>query len=188
MKLHKGAHKFILLILSIAAVDLLTRRLWCIMLYGAAWAVILLRQSRRIQRRANGIIAPVSGIVRRVFKSKVDAKEVNCIRIDTRPIVDPQTFRSVPVDTIDSIKFTCDAKSVIYKSGLVVKHSPLWNCASMSINQENMDLFNDVGTSPVYGYSLFGCTTNIILPHGYSTSLIEGQKVIDSETVIGEIQ
>ena len=184
MSLHHGTHKIITVMLVIAALDLITQKLWLVMTYGALWSILLFRQSKRISRTSS-MVSPVSGIVARVFRTNLSDKEVFCIRIDTRPILDCQTFRAISADTVSAVKFAPYSRTVIYKSGLTVKHVPTLDIAQMFLDPDNIDSLVETESNPVYGSSLLGCTTTIVLPVGYSTNLIEGQTVIDGETIIG---
>jgi hypothetical protein len=173
--LHRGANKIIIPMLVLAAIDLITHRLWLIMLYLSGWSIVLFRNSNRVGR-TDCITSPVSGTVSRVFRTNIDSKEMECIKIDTKPVLHSQTYRVISSEDIDSVKFSHEYKTVNYKSGLIVKHS-----AWLGFHKQ----FNEIESDTVYGHSYLGGTTIIALPNGMKSTIIEGQRVIDGETIIG---
>jgi len=187
MILHRGANKIILPMLGLAAIDLVTHKLWAIMLYFSAWSVVLFRNSTRVSR-TDSITSPVSGTISRIFKANIDSKEMECIKIDTKPVIHSQTYRLIQSDSIETVKFSNDYITISYKSGIIVKHSAWLGFHNFFVCQDNIHQFNEIEADPVYGHSYLGGTTIVALPGGITHSLLEGQRVIDGETIIGSKQ
>ena len=173
MRIHQSGLQAIMIMLSVALIDLFTRKVYLFLLYVSGLAYLLFRSPDRVPSML-GIISPVSGIVNKVYKSKVGEKIILCIEINTRPIIDSQTFRLIPGEVVsENIHGQCIQTK--YESGILVEHAPrlgFWNPVRMH------------GPSNGYGYSFFGSETQITLPGDFETRVLEGQRVIDNETTI----
>jgi len=177
MIFHRSINSILILLTGIAFIDIFIHNLWAIALYLILWVAILLRKPDR-KTPKDEITSPVSGRIIRIITQEIDGERMQVIRIMTNPIVDTQTFRLVPNQNIKS--FTTSVGSVIveYESGIIVKHRPYNRLSHV------FDIYRDQILDGVYGNTFFGCITTLTLPKGIASELIEGQKVLDGETVI----
>ena len=180
--LHKNTYKILIGIGILIAIDVLTHKLWAVLLYVSIWSLLLFRQSK-ISIRGKGIVSPVTGIVSQITKTEVDGKELVTICINTRPILDPQNFKAMPADKIISLKMDAQNQLVNYESGLSVIHAPFFGLASLDLDDTSNLNYNAEDNN--YGYSLLGCKTTIRLPENTVNYVTQGQKVIVGESIIG---
>lgn len=183
MMLHKNTYKIFFVMGFLACLDLLTHNLWAILAYLSAWSVLLFRRSNTILRTV-GLTSPVTGIVSNITKSRSNDKELVHISVNTMPLIDPQNFTILPSDKIVNLHNDGNSMIVSYESGANVIHTPNFGLGNLEINHTNITSFQKENHEH-YGYSILGCRTTITLPGGYSAKVIQGQKVINGETIIG---
>lgn len=183
MRLHKNTYKIILGISGLILLDLITHKLWLILLYLSAWGLLLLRRSNN-NLDINGITSPVNGTVTNISRSRLNDGEITIISINTMPIRDPQDFIIINHEKLIGISAEGDTKILEYDSGIKVTHIPTFGLSSFFANLKDSNSRQEQEES-VYGYSLLGSKTIIHLPKEYSTCLFVGQRVISGQTIIG---
>jgi hypothetical protein len=177
MIFHSTLNGILLFVLGVISIDLLTKNFWIIALYASIWIAILLRKpSRKLIR--DKFVSPVNGRVIRVLNSEVDGKKFQTMKILTNPILDAQTFRTIPSEELESFSTHPGSVLVQYKSGIKVKHK----ANKRLVN--TIDIYRDQIVDGIYGHSFLGCVTTLFIPDIFKSELAEGQKVIDGETVI----
>lgn len=189
MKLYKGSYAIILALLGVAALDLATGRLWLIAIYLAAASVLLFWEPNRIKRtpdpNSGVIIAPINGKLVEILMTKEGDSEVYALEIATLPFINSQYMHMPHNEVVDFTNFDSGQKTIGYKSGLVITHKPFLNLFMPLVDQGNIANLQDTELSRVYGYSILGGVTNIILPKGYKPHLVPGQTIIDGQTELG---
>jgi hypothetical protein len=165
--------------LGVSLIDLVTKKTYLLMIYLCGVVYLLLRNPNRIIN-SKGIASPVSGTVSKVYRSRAENHPVLCIEITTTPLIDAQSFRLIPGEMPGSIKQEEHGQIAVYQSGIVVQHFPRWNLFQRIAG----DFTQLLGSSAAYGYSLFGACTQITMPSEFEEAVVEGQRVIDSETIV----
>lgn len=183
MKFHSGTYKAVAGMLFLAILDLLVGRIWLLASCLSIWTFILMRSPSRISGKC-GLVSPVSGILRRILNIEINGEKRDHLKVTTRPLLDSQTFRVIPNQSVSSMSSDQNSITVEYISGLIVKHMPLYQGLGGVVFEGDKD---SMESNDEYGYSIFGSTTSIILPSGYKIWLSEGSigsVMIDGETVI----
>ena len=183
MKFHNGTYKFVIGLISIAIFDLLVGRIWLTASCLALWAMLLMRNPSRVRSR-HGVVSPVMGIMKRILNIDINGEKREHLKVDTRPLIDSQTFRIVSNDSVSSINSDSSSITVEYSSGMIIKHMPLYPRLGGLVLDADKNVLD--GTDE-YGYSIFGCTTSIILPSDYRLCISDGDMgrlLIDGETII----